>query len=360
MTLAIRSSCLHCHPPLEAFRWPDMVLYVVGLGLWDEKDITLRGLEAVRGSVRVYLEAYTSILMSEGYRERLVALYGKPVLLAHRETVELESDEILHNAHVDDVAFCVVGDPLSATTHTDLILRARQAQPPIPVRIIHNASIMTAIASSGLQPYNFGQTISVPFWTESWRPDSWMARIAENMAIGNHTLVLSDIKVREQSEADMARGIERYEPPRYMLVPQLVTQLLAASAHATANEPQNAVLSAEDTLAVALCRMGTDTELVLSGTLGELLALASPSIAEASAEQDEDDADELASEQDLDKRRAGRAQTRAVKAYGPPLHSLVLVGKRLHHLERDYAGQYKVPGSRWDEVAREVYGCREE
>mgnify|MGYP001560353191 CR=1 len=38
------------------------MLYLIGLGLSDEKDITVRGLEAVRGSTRVYLEAYTSIL----------------------------------------------------------------------------------------------------------------------------------------------------------------------------------------------------------------------------------------------------------------------------------------------------------
>lgn len=40
----------------------DMVLYIVGLGLGDEKDITVRGLEAVRRSTKVILEHYTSIL----------------------------------------------------------------------------------------------------------------------------------------------------------------------------------------------------------------------------------------------------------------------------------------------------------
>jgi diphthine synthase len=40
-----------------------MVLFVVGLGLGDEKDITVRGLEAVKSSKKVFLEAYTSILM---------------------------------------------------------------------------------------------------------------------------------------------------------------------------------------------------------------------------------------------------------------------------------------------------------
>jgi diphthamide biosynthesis methyltransferase len=54
-----------------------MVLYLIGLGLFDEQDITLRGLAAVRGCARVYLEAYTSILLCD--KARLEALYGKEV-----------------------------------------------------------------------------------------------------------------------------------------------------------------------------------------------------------------------------------------------------------------------------------------
>lgn len=38
------------------------MLYLIGLGLSDEKDVTVRGLEAIKSSTRVYLEAYTSIL----------------------------------------------------------------------------------------------------------------------------------------------------------------------------------------------------------------------------------------------------------------------------------------------------------
>lgn len=39
------------------------MLYLVGLGLSDETDITVRGLEIVKRASRVYLEAYTSILL---------------------------------------------------------------------------------------------------------------------------------------------------------------------------------------------------------------------------------------------------------------------------------------------------------
>jgi len=39
------------------------MLYLVGLGLSDETDITVKGLEIVKRASRVYLEAYTSILL---------------------------------------------------------------------------------------------------------------------------------------------------------------------------------------------------------------------------------------------------------------------------------------------------------
>jgi diphthine synthase len=39
------------------------MFYFVGLGLSDEKDITVKGLEIVKRAERVYLEAYTAILM---------------------------------------------------------------------------------------------------------------------------------------------------------------------------------------------------------------------------------------------------------------------------------------------------------
>ncbi len=337
-----------------------MVLFIIGLGLADENDITVKGLRAIQSCSHVYLEAYTSILMVPDYQERLEKLYGKRVTLATREVVELQAEElIIQQSKSSNVAFLVVGDPLSATTHTDLILRAKTQG--IAVKIIHNASIMTAIGSSGLQGYNFGQTVSIPFWSAGWKPDSWLERIGENLRIGCHTLALGDIKVREQSQEDMARGKLVYQPPRYMLIPQLISQLLAADLHSGTN-----YLPAHETLAIALCRMGNfeldsttpgaGDELILAGTLHELLSLGAASPAELAVEEEQDDREVPdASEAELDVRRAKRAEERALKAFGAPLHSLVIVGKRLHPLERDYGAQYAVPGSKWLQVANEVY-----
>lgn len=52
------------------------MLYLIGLGLGDAKDITVKGLEIVRRCRRVYLEAYTSILTVG--KEVLVGAYGAP------------------------------------------------------------------------------------------------------------------------------------------------------------------------------------------------------------------------------------------------------------------------------------------
>ena len=43
----------------------DEMLYLVGLGLADERDVTVKGLGVIRKAKRVYLEAYTSILLVE-------------------------------------------------------------------------------------------------------------------------------------------------------------------------------------------------------------------------------------------------------------------------------------------------------
>lgn len=264
-----------------------IMLYLIGLGLSYESDITVRGLEAIRKCSRVYLEHYTSILMAAS-QEELEAFYGKTITLADRELVETGSEEILRDADKEDVAFLVVGDPFGATTHTDLVLRAKRKG--IPVEVVHNASVMNAVGSCGLQLYTFGQTVSMVFFTDSWRPDSWYDKIWENRKIGLHTLVLLDIKVKEQSIENMARGRLVYEPPRYMSISQCCEQLLEIE------ESRNTKAYTPDTPAVAISRLGSSSQTFKSGTIKEL------------AEYDS----------------------------GEPLHSLVILGRQCHELELEY------------------------
>ena len=75
------------------------------------------------------------------------------------------------------------------------MMRAREKD--IPVQVIHNASIMNAVGCCGLQLYNYGQSVSICFFTDTWKPDSFYDKVAVNRRAGLHTMCLLDIKVKE-------------------------------------------------------------------------------------------------------------------------------------------------------------------
>lgn len=166
-------------------------LAFVGLGLFDEKDITLKGLEAARGADAVFAEFYTSSLRGTTL-ETLQLLVGKPIRVLTRAALE-QGTEVIEAARHLRVVLLVPGDPMAATTHVELRLRARDAG--IPVRIVHGPSIVSAAASLlGLQSYKFGRATTVPFTQDAFRPASPFDVIAENRERGLHTLVLLDLK----------------------------------------------------------------------------------------------------------------------------------------------------------------------
>lgn len=189
-------------------------------------------------------------------------------------------------------------------------MRARELG--IPFRAVPNASIMSGIGACGLQLYNFGQTVSMVFFTDTWKPSSFYDRIRENRAVGLHTLVLVDIKVKEQSLENMARGRLVYEPPRYMTVGQCAAQMLEIE------EARGEGVYGRDSLAIGAARVGGATEKFVAGTLEELCA--------------------------------------ADEALGPPLHSLVLLGRRAHELEHDYVREFAVDKAKWDRLWTENHG----
>lgn len=272
------------------------MLYIVGLGLGDEKDITLRGLEAVKKCDQIFIEAYTSLLsfgLSSDGLSTLENLYGKPVTLADRETVEEKADQILSAAAASDVAFLVVGDPFGATTHTDLVVRAKKLG--IDVKVVHNASVMNAVGICGLQLYHYGETVSIPFFTETWRPDSFYEKIQKNRGLGLHTLCLLDIRVKEPTLESLCRGRKQYEPPRYMSINTAIEQLLEVED----NRGESAY--DENTMCVGLARLGSEDQKIVSGTMKELQLV----------------------------------------DFGAPLHCLVIVGKT-HPVEEEMLDFYRL------------------
>ena len=203
----------------------------------------------------------------------------------------------MEGADTSDIAFLVVGDPFGATTHTDLILRAKEKG--IKFQVVHNASIMNAIGCCGLQLYSFGETISIPYWTDSWQPDSFYDKIKANTDHGLHTLCLLDIKVKEPTLESLTKKKREYMPPRFMSVSEAADQLLKII-QKKKETGQEKTAYIESSLAIGLARVGHESQVIVACSLEKMR------------------------ETDL----------------GPPLHSLILPSKHLHPLEIEYLQQF--------------------
>lgn len=274
------------------------MFYIIGLGLGDPKDVTVKGLEIIKKCERVYLESYTSILTCG--QTALEEFYGRPLILADRDLVEQGADEILSDADVKDIALLVVGDPFGATTHTDFVLRAKEKG--IPFKVIHNASIMNAVGCCGLQLYSFGETISIPYWDDTWKPDSFYDKIKVNRNNNFHTLCLLDIKVKEPTLESLMKKKREYMPPRFMSVAEAADQLLQIiEKKRNEGEAEDSLAYNESTLCVGLARVGHDTQEIVACNLREM--------------------------RDTD--------------LGPPLHSFIIPAPNLHPLESEYLEIFK-------------------
>ena len=183
-----------------------MALWLIGLGLHDATDVTVKGLRRIQACDVVYAEFYTAILGGTDHAE-LEAFLGCTVQALPREGVEAGGRDLVAQAKDADVALLTAGDPLAATTHTELILRAREAG--VGVHIIHAPSIYSAAPGLvGLQHYKFGRTTTLVRPEPNWLPTSPFDAVRENHEAGLHTLVLLDIKAHESYFMTATEGLD--------------------------------------------------------------------------------------------------------------------------------------------------------
>ncbi|HMD78819.1 MAG TPA: diphthine synthase [Nitrososphaerales archaeon] len=243
-------------------------LSFVGLGL-GPKGATLEGLEELRSSDIAYLEYYTTPHEPRLLREIERATGIQPTIV-DREFVE-DGTRILAEAQDKKVVLAVLGDPMIATTHDEL--RVRAIKSGIETRVIHAATIATAAASaSGLHSYKFSRTVTVT--RESVNRLSQAYHILhQNLLEGAHSLMLL--------EYDVQSG-EGVTPP------EAIAGLLLAEG----NFKRGVV--GGSTFALVVSRLGREDAGMAAGSFDEL----------------------------------------AKKDYGEPPHSLVIPGK-LHFTEVD-------------------------
>ncbi len=183
-----------------------MSLTLIGLGLFDEKDLSLRAIEESKKSDRVYIELYTSKWY--GDLNNLEKLIGKKIIELRRKDLEENSGKITKESKNGKVIIFVQGDPLVQTTHASLLLEARKLG--IETKIIHNSSILSAIGETGLHAQKFGPYVTIPFpeKTKGKLPESVFEVIRENKKRGLHTLCLLDVIAEENKYMLVNEGLD--------------------------------------------------------------------------------------------------------------------------------------------------------
>ena len=222
-----------------------MTLYLIGIGLSTEKDITIKGLEIAQKCDKIYLENYTSLLQCS--IQDLERLYGKKITVADRLTAEQKDQEIVSEAKSKDIAFLVVGDPFSATTHIELFKLAREKN--VPVQVVHNASVLTAVGITGLQLYKFGRVTSIPFLEDHPQLETPYNVFKENQQQRLHTLFLLDLKPEQN---------------RFMTVNQALEILEKIESR------KKEKLIQKETLVVGCARLGSDDAVIKAGPLEKI------------------------------------------------------------------------------------------
>lgn len=177
------------------------MLFLIGAGL-TPKDISIGAIEVMKSCSKVFIENYTSFLGVD--IKTLENTYGVKIEIASRNFLEA-TDEIITLSLHSDICLLVIGTPLFATTHTDILLRAKKHD--INVKLMHNSSILNVFGCAGLYSYSFGRTISIPFFDQNWKPTSFYMNIYNNTTANLHTLCLLDIRVDEKTAIYMTPNV---------------------------------------------------------------------------------------------------------------------------------------------------------
>jgi diphthine synthase len=215
-------------------------LVFVGLGLYDESDLSLRGFETIREADAVFAEFYTSLMVGLSI-QKLEEKAGKAVKVVSRSVLEEEEGKpILQEAKRGKVVLLVPGDPMIATTHVDLRIRAEKQG--IKTRVIHGASVVSAvIGASGLQNYKFGRSVTIPFPETNFVSETPYRVISENQKSGLHTICYLDIKAEKQKYMTIKGGLEELMKLEKQKKKQVITSTTLVIGVARAGSPQPTV-----------------------------------------------------------------------------------------------------------------------
>jgi diphthine synthase len=223
------------------------MLYLIGSGINGYGSMPIEGMQACRKSDFIYIERYTNII-SDSDLEMLEKLAGKKIIELSRNDLEVGFEKKgLPKAKDKIVSLIVVGDPLSATTHIEILKECMEKN--IKWKVIHASSIYSSLSETGLFTYKFGKSISIPYPEKNYSPTSFFDILENNYKNNSHTIVFLDIK----------KDLEKY-----MSINEGLNILLKIS------KDRNSFLT-KDSEAMGVCRLGYDNQIIKFGKIRELI-----------------------------------------------------------------------------------------
>ena len=254
--------------------FPEKGLLLVGMGMGSLTGMTLEAQAAAKAADHRRYEAYTALWPDEELArlEKSVGLIQRVM----RPEVE-EPEELLSLAKQSLVALLVVGDPLQATTHVDLQLRATDAG--IDCAVIHGISITTVVTGAiGLSNYKFGRQTTLTYPYGDWIATSPLEILAFNQKQDLHTLALLDLDPTGLGTGDQRpmRPKDAVESMRLMWEKLQNTEedIYAEKSERKASRQMATEVYLQqsfDSVPVVLCSdMGTSNQSIVTTTLGNL------------------------------------------------------------------------------------------
>jgi diphthine synthase len=232
------------------------MLWFVGTGINGYRGLSIAALDILKKCDIVYVERFTSALSEEDL-EGLNSLLGtqtKPMQRCVQRWFVEDGREILEAARTKDIALLTYGDPLIATTHSEL--RARAAKNSIKTAVLHGVSgIASIIGEAGLHVYKFGRIVTM--MSEPYSAISVYNTIFENLLAGSHTLILTEYSHNDENK----------EP--FFLDPASVFKMLL-----DVERDQKHQIFSDDTFAVVASRVGMQDQKIISGKVKSLMGVA--------------------------------------------------------------------------------------
>lgn len=223
------------------------MLWFVGAGINGYRGLSLAAVDVLKKCDIVYVERFTSSL-SEADIAGLGSIIGRQPTLVQRWFVE-DGRGMLEAAKAKQVALVTYGDPLIATTHSEL--RARASKNGIQTAVLHGASgIASIMGETGLHIYKFGRTVTM--MSEPKSAISVYNAVFDNLLAGSHTLILTEYSHDEKAGT-------------FFLDPGQAFRMLLE-----VERDQRHHVFSEETFVVVASRIGEDDSRIVSGKVKSL------------------------------------------------------------------------------------------